>query len=142
MINLIRDGITTALYKQFSDEYPVYTEDVKQGFEAPCFFVSLVRGTASPLISDRKHHTHLFSVQFISSGEEQNELCNDMLYALYELLEVISVDGGLIRGTNLEGNILDGVVNFTVNYDFNAEKIKPKPDTMSKIKVERILTNE
>jgi hypothetical protein len=44
------------------------------------------------------------------------------------------VDGGLIRGTEMHGEIVDGVLSFFVNYDFYVYKDKeslPYMETLS-----------
>lgn len=38
MMNDIIVGISTALYKEFGDEYEIYQEEIRQGLKEPCFF--------------------------------------------------------------------------------------------------------
>nr|WP_237775067.1 hypothetical protein [Clostridioides difficile] len=39
MLNNIIDGISIKLDKSFGNEYTIYSEDVEQGINEPCFFI-------------------------------------------------------------------------------------------------------
>ena len=39
MINNIISAISNAIYLEFGDEYEIYTQDVKQGLQEPCFSI-------------------------------------------------------------------------------------------------------
>ncbi|HBH3416838.1 TPA: hypothetical protein KSJ58_004077, partial [Clostridioides difficile] len=39
MLNNIIDGISIKLDKTFGESYTIYSEDVEQGINEPCFFI-------------------------------------------------------------------------------------------------------
>ncbi|WP_334293833.1 phage tail terminator family protein, partial [Clostridioides difficile] len=39
MLNNIIDGISVKLDKSFGESYTIYSEDVEQGINEPCFFI-------------------------------------------------------------------------------------------------------
>ncbi|WP_334295846.1 phage tail terminator family protein, partial [Clostridioides difficile] len=39
MLNNIIDGISIKLDKSFGESYTIYSEDVEQGINEPCFFI-------------------------------------------------------------------------------------------------------
>ncbi|WP_334303291.1 phage tail terminator family protein, partial [Clostridioides difficile] len=39
MLNNIIDGISVKLDKSFGEKYTIYSEDVEQGINEPCFFI-------------------------------------------------------------------------------------------------------
>lgn len=40
MVNGIIGGIAAAISNEFGDDYTIYTEEIEQGFNEPCFFIS------------------------------------------------------------------------------------------------------
>jgi len=62
---------------------------------------------------------HLFSIQYIPEGGLcANEECHRVLPTLYEALEYIKVGGDLVRGSNMVGDVVGGVLTFIVSFDF------------------------
>ena len=39
MVNSLISGISISINSEFGDEYEIYTESIKQGFNEPCFFI-------------------------------------------------------------------------------------------------------
>ena len=39
IVNSIIDAICITINNDFGDDYTIYTESIKQGFEEPCFFI-------------------------------------------------------------------------------------------------------
>ena len=58
---------------------------------------------------------------------KKNKECHDIAERLYECLEWLDVGDNLLRGIGLKHDILDGVLNFYVNY--NSFEYKPKGTT-------------
>ena len=117
MINKIIDGISLQVADSFGDGYKIYTEQVKQGLKEPCFFIICVNPTNNQVLGNRYFRNNLFCVQYFPSSNEPKAECNSILDDLYHALEYITVDGKLIRGTKMHGELVDGVLNFFVNYD-------------------------
>lgn len=118
MINSIIEAISISLNADFGDGYTVYTENEEQGLKEPCFFVSCINPTNN-LYRDRRYfRQNQFCIQFFPADRNREKAeCNDTAARLFECLETITVDGDLMRGDKMEYQIVDGVLNFFVNYD-------------------------
>ena len=136
MLNDIVDGISAKLNETFSDGYEIYTEQVKQGLEPPCFSISLVNPVNVPMLGTRSLQSNLFSVNYYpQSGTDAKSECLDVQDRLFLALEYITVNGDLVRGTNMNGHFVDGVLVCTVNYDIYVRRVADK-DIMETIEIE------
>ncbi len=118
MINSIIAAISIALNKEFGDGYKNYTEEVKQGLEEPCFFISCINPTYTLVRGRRYFRENSFCIQYFPAahGQEREE-CNAVAERLYPCLEWITAAGDLVHGTKMRGEVVDGILNFFVNYD-------------------------
>lgn len=125
MINSIVDGICLALNEAFGDDYEIYTETKKQGLKEPCFSVLCVNPTQKQFLGKRYHKTNKFCIHYFPASAESNAEINTVRENLFSALEYITVDGDLIRGTDMTGETDDlGVLNFFVDYNFFIRKVK------------------
>ena len=116
MIQGINDGIIAAL-KAAYPEVKCYDEQVKQGLKNPCFIIRCINPTGEQFLGKRYYRDNLFSVQYLPKDDKNaNAECYGVQDDLYLVLEYITVDGDLIRGTKMRGEIIDGVLTFLVNY--------------------------
>lgn len=120
MIKEVRYGIKDALYEKFGENYNIYIDKLEQGFENPCFFVSLVEWYTDELIMGRwKVHTQFNITFFPKNEDEPTDECLDAIQKIKECLHIIKLeDGTKIRGTDIEAKVIDGIVQFYVTYDF------------------------
>ncbi|AFL99520.1 hypothetical protein Desde_1088 [Desulfitobacterium dehalogenans ATCC 51507] len=122
--NLVRDSVIAALHLYFPG-IDIYGEEIRQGFEEPCFFVKLFPVSQEQLLGRRYKRNHSFDIHYFPTeageGEEQrqNEDMHDMAEALYDKMEMVPVTGGLIRGVKMRHEIVDGVLHFFVDYNFH-----------------------
>jgi hypothetical protein len=117
VIQNIVDGIVAALLEAFPG-VRVYTEQIKQGLIEPCFIVRLVTPASERTLGERFKRTHLFSVQYIPASETAARAeCYGVQDTLFHALEYIAVSGDLVRGTGMRGEVINDVLNFTVNYN-------------------------
>ena len=65
MQNDLMDAVTRKLDELFSGKYPIYTKNVEQGIEMPCFFVGFLKTSDAPLLRTRRQRTWDMRVQFI-----------------------------------------------------------------------------
>jgi len=111
------DAIAEALFQEFGSDYEIYTEKVEQGLEEPCFLVRCLNPTKNLYLGQCYKRTNLFSVQYFPFTVEVHDECASVLERLFECLEDVIVSGRPIHGMELHGEITDGILNFTVNYD-------------------------
>lgn len=114
--NLI-NAIAEALFQEFGEGYEIYTESIEQGLTEPCFLVRCLNPTRNRFLGQCYKRTNLFSIQYIPSTADANEECTAVLERLFVCLEDVNLHGKPIHGTELHGEITDGILTFTVNYD-------------------------
>ncbi len=133
MINSIIESISISLYTEFGDDYTIYTESIEQGLQEPCFFVFCINPTNQLFLGKRYFRENGFCIQYFPKDENQaKQEGNAVAERLYSCLEYISVSRKLLRGTKMKYQIVDGVLNFFVNYDFFVYK-KTNPDFMEEL---------
>ncbi len=117
MINSIMEAVSVALNAEFGDGYEIHIEEVNQDMNGHSFFIQCLNPT-NELFRGRKYfRRNQFCVQYFPlSEDDRNRECCSVLERLNVCLEYITV-GGLMRGTQMNGRVVDGVLNFFVNYD-------------------------
>lgn len=135
MQNELIIAVTKALYKEFGDNYTYYVNEVKQGLKVPCFFVYLVSGDQKQLVGNRYYRTHLLDICYIPSDFKHAELL-DVADTLKFALEYVQIDDGLLRGVDMNHEIVDGVLHFFVNYNAHVKKVADEGVKMEEINVE------
>ena len=124
MLDKIVDGISVQLNSAFGDEFKIYTEQIKQGLKPPCFFIQLVNPMNIKLVGGRYIRQNLFDIHYFPASAEPNAECYNVQDVLYLAMEYITADGDLIRGINMRGEFVDGVLHFFVNYNMVIRKIE------------------
>lgn len=114
--NLI-NAIAEALFQEFGSGYEIYTEKVEQGLTEPCFLIRCINPTKTVFLGRCYRRTNQFSIQYIPSTEEAIDECNSVIERLFECLENVILHGKPIHGTEPHGEITDGILTFTINYD-------------------------
>ena len=76
MQNDLMDAVTRKLDELFSGKYPIYTKNVEQGIEMPCFFIGFLKTSDTPLLRTRRQRTWDMRVQFIP---EEHTDCTRLL---------------------------------------------------------------
>lgn len=118
MINSIIESISISLNAEFGDEYTTYTESVEQGLKEPCFFVSCIHPTNRVFLGKRYFRENGFCIQYFPADKDRTkEECHAAAERLYSCLEYITVTGDLVRGSKMNYEVADGILNFFVNYD-------------------------
>lgn len=118
MINSIIESISISLNAEFGDEYTTYTESVEQGLNEPCFFVFCINPTSRVFLGKRYFRENLFCIQYFPADKKRaKEECNAVAERLFSCLECLTANGDSVRGTKMKSEMVDGVLNFFVNYD-------------------------
>lgn len=120
MINSIIEAISVSLNGEFGDDYEIHMEEIKQGLKEPCFFIACLNPTNNLFMGKRYERTNQFCIQYFPKSDEVQRECNGVAERMYDCLEYITIDGDIkpIRGSGMNHQVVNGVLNFFVNYDF------------------------
>ena len=117
MIQAVIDGVIAALKAEFPG-VKCYDEQVQQNLKTPCFVIRCINQSDEQVLGNRYYREHLVSVQYLpESARNANTASYKVQDALYQVLEYITVDGDLQRGTGKKGTVTDGVLTFLVNFN-------------------------
>lgn len=117
MIQNIIDGVVAAIRTEYDTSFRIYTESVEQGLKEPCFSVLCLNGTNEQRIGSRNDRSYLFNIKYFPSHvDEPIAECLGVMENLYDLLSIIDVGNSKMRGGNMSGTVVDGVLQFQVTY--------------------------
>jgi len=123
-LSAILDGISQKLNETFGDEYTIYPEEVKQGLTRPCFFIKLLNSTNKKERDATYKRENSYCIHFFPKSTNQPvSECYKMLDDLYVALEYIEVDGNLVRGTSMLGEIHDEILQFYIHFNVRVRKV-------------------
>ena len=116
---MVRGAIIKKLDEHFPD-YDVYGEGIREGFEEPCFFVQILPTNQAKKIQSYERN-EMFDIQYFLDefDEDINEKYKKMGDLLFQVLEYLEItDSKLVRGTDMNYQIIDGVLHFNVRYSY------------------------
>ena len=120
MINTIIQSISITLDAEFNEkEYGFHMEEVKQELKEPCFFIACLNPTTDLFLGKRYFRKNKFVIQYFPESKEnlQSE-CNAVAERMTWCLEYLTTTtGDKFQGTKMNSEVIDGVLNFFVNYD-------------------------
>lgn len=135
MLNKIIDGISVALDAAFSD-VTLYSEGIEQGFQEPCFFIMPLNPSQSQIVGNRYRREYPLDIHYFpADGQEKNQEMNTVADQLMDALEYITVDGSLVRGTEMNFEKADGVLHFFISYKLHVRKETPAEEPMDELAV-------
>ena len=132
MVNEIIDGISLKLNQVFGDGYEIYGDtDIVQGLKEPCFFIALLNPSQTNVIGNRFFRQNPFNIQYFPKNAEDNIELHNVAIELFDSLEFITLpDGDMLHGTAMTYDIVDGVLNFRVNYNLYVRRDVMKEQSM------------
>ena len=134
MIQEIINGISIAINNAFGDDYDIYTESIEQGLKEPCFFITPIAPNRERILGKRYFSKNTFCIHYMPKNNK-NEECINVSEKLFDILEVLDTDLGLMLGTNLRAEIANGMLHFFVDYNvFSYKEIVQ--DTMDSLEVQ------
>lgn len=133
MINSIIDAISIAINNRFGDDYEIYTEDIKQGLQEPCFSILCINPKENQVLDKRYFRQNQFCVHYFPSTDHKRSECYSVIGRLSDCLELITVDGDLCRGVHMSAEIVDDVLSFFINYDMYIYKDKGSEPVMETV---------
>ena len=136
MINKLLDAIAEALFQAYGSSHEIYTEKVEQGLVEPCFLIRCLDPTMNRDLDRRFKRTTLFSVQYFPATDAKVAECTGVLETLFDILTDLPVSGSVVHGVDLNGQITDDVLTFTVRYDLFVLKDKAPDANMDDLTVE------
>lgn len=134
MENKIITGISQKLFETFGLDYKIYTENVEQFLNPPCFYVELLQSNMQQIVSRRYRLENLFDIHFFTNENEPKNDFRRVADVLYDALEYISVDNDLLRGLNMHYEIVDDVLHFFVSYNLILIKTLEPEEKMETLK--------
>lgn len=134
-INDLRTGINQVLDTRFPN-ITIYGEEIKQGFEEPCFFIKILSSSQDKEIDKRYKKNISFDIHYFSDKEDVNSNCNDMVDRLYELLEYIPIGNKIYGSTKASHEVVDGVLHFFLQFNYHVIKDVGEIPKMEKLKQE------
>lgn len=120
-INDLRIGVNQALDKEFFT-ITIYGEEIKQGFEEPCFFVKVLNSAQNKELNIRYKRNISFDIHYFSDKADVNSDCLSMADKLYEVLEYVKVGNSSYRANDMTHEIIDGVLHFMLQFNYHVLK--------------------
>lgn len=139
-VDSIRSGVILALSNLFPT-MDIYGEEIKQGFEAPCFFVKLLTHAQDQELNRRYKRFYSFDIHFFPAGNDYNREAHEMAEKLYEALKWVGIDGARYKGTGMNHEIVDGTLHFFVDFNFHVMAAKQSDSKMKTLDQEGYLKN-
>ena len=111
IINAIADGINDS-FKNIK----IYTEEVKQGFERPCF--SIICTDIDSGIYLGKRHRMKANIEIHYYNDKKRENYNNVMLEIFNVIEKLNVDNFPIRAIKMAVKKNDTYCIFNASYDF------------------------
>lgn len=116
----IIDALSVTLDNVFNsdgDRVTIYSEDIEQGFEAPCIYIKLLSSTSQKQINKRWLRHYHFDIHYfpISENGEKGELflAGDKITRALDFIENGEYK---YHGENISSEIIDGVLHVNATY--------------------------
>lgn len=116
MIDKIMEAVSIALNNEFGDSCEIYTEQIEQDLEEPCFLISCINTTKKPFRGGRQCIQNRLCIYYFPESYKRRE-CNDVAERLMQCLEYITADKQMMRGIQMEYEVVDDILNFFVSYE-------------------------
>ena len=124
--------LTDAIALTIKDYGPkIYTEEVEQGFNEPCFFISLINATKSYMRTYWWKHIYNFDVHYFESSKAKAyEMAEKLIYQL----GVITIGDNKFRGYNMSYDYVDNVLHLLISYQVSVREVNDE-DKMAVIEI-------
>lgn len=136
MIPVIIESLTRLLYGEFGTNTDVWTENIPQGFQMPCFFVSVSLAAEKPYINQRTLRQHSVLIQYFPNiGKNAHQEMDAIAARLFLLLEYLPLpDGGLLLGRERRYEVEKNTLFFGVEYNcfvYKKQEVTEKMETLT-----------
>lgn len=132
--------MSQAFDEEFGDDFSIYTESIEQGLDVPCFLITNIVHTHDAKLNNRYQDNNSFMVQYFpeSNTDCLNEI-NGVIGRLEDVIEWITVDSSKVHGMNMTSNVVDGVLNFQVDYNVRILKTTQESERMNNLKYKGVV---
>ena len=120
-INDFKTGINQVLDTEFPN-VTIYCEEIKQGFEEPCFFIKVLSSAQDKELNRIYKKNISFDIHYFSDNADINSDCLDMADSLYEILEYVPLGNSLYRASSMTHEVIDGVLHFFLQFNYKIIK--------------------
>lgn len=120
LVNKISDAIAIKLHSIFGDGYKYCSEKIEQNFMPGTFLIINLLTKKKELLYTRNKWSSSFIIQYFPKDElAAKQECNDIAFQMANELDFVeTVEGNVLHGINMNWEIVDDVLQFTVSYAF------------------------
>ncbi|MEG2596973.1 MAG: hypothetical protein RR977_00985 [Oscillospiraceae bacterium] len=123
MINYMIDAAAKKLFDSFLRKIPVYTEQVRQNVQTPCFFVEGGVLSEKRIVGNRYRLQMPLRISYYPPKNGHQSDLHQMGENLTNTLEYLTgADGDKFRGTGMRAEIANDMLLFSVKYETFAYK--------------------
>jgi len=130
----IRYGITKALFKEFGEEYSIYTESIEQGVNKPCFFVLHNETKTKKLIMGKYIISYGFEIDGLFS-DKINGGINSISGRLIQAIKMIECEDGNINAEDIDFEIKDGTLKCYARYTISGRFVEDESELMENLDI-------
>lgn len=110
------EALSVILKEMFADEYTIYIGNPGQGLEKPCLLITPLLSVQQEFLAGRRKTDISYMIQFFPESEQDGtQNCIQIGNKLLEELDVLETEKGRIRCTCKQYEIVDGVLQFSMN---------------------------
>lgn len=139
--NILQDILTSLsnkLHDEFGSEYNRYFENVEQGFQIPCFYITIINYSHNNELKNNRNlrERETIDLQVVFFPKENNQKKEQLILmtkSLTLVCEEIILYNKPIRANISKVNFIDDTIQVLFSYDFNTIS-KYKKDFMKKLK--------
>lgn len=135
MIQSIINGCIGAIRTKYDMSYRIYTESIEQGLIEPCFSILCLSPLTNREIGQRHMRTFPLMITYFPCGDEPKKECNMVCEELFGLLGSISTDIGIFHSMQMSGEVVDGNLQFKVEFKVPAMLVEEQGEPMEEITV-------
>jgi hypothetical protein len=141
LVDLILNAITKQLGTTFGKGYHYYVEDVEQNLIKPCFTADVINPRSRSKSAVLYNRTMPVVVHYFSDSEDKKKHYYAMAEQIVECLEYLPFNNTLLRGEDIDWQIVDDVLQVFVTYRFTTKKVVEAVDTLDELSTDVTHTN-
>ena len=131
MFEEIVEGISCKLNAIFGTGYQIYSDEVKQGLQEPCFSIELLQPQRVSLLSSRYKQTAPFDISYFPKTDGDSSELLGVADKLLDQMEIITLSNGdMLRGMDMSTQTVDGVLHFHIIYNLILRKAEAAAEPM------------